>query len=194
MLADRIHQETCEWRRAIKLLRALKERIEQRRQRHAVEFYGHIADLITNERVLSLDQYVQHYGYTRLTHSLDVAFYSFTVAKAFGWDARSAARGGLLHDLFFYDCCHTEQCMVREHLTSHPKVALENAREITTLNNIEEDIILRHMWLITLYPPRYKEGFIVTFVDKYCALKEFVFGALLKRQPRTFFAKRVPTL
>jgi uncharacterized protein len=40
------------------------------------------------------------------------------------------------------------------------------------LNKREEDIILKHMWGATIAPPRYKEGYIVTMVDKYWAIKE----------------------
>jgi uncharacterized protein len=42
------------------------------------------------------------------------------------------------------------------------------------LNDIEEDIIRKHMWPLTLVPPKYKESFIVSFADTYLASKEFV--------------------
>ena len=29
------------------------------------------------------------------------------------------------------------------------------------------------MWPLTIIPPRFAEGYIVTLVDKYCATKEF---------------------
>ena len=38
----------------------------------------------------------------------------------------------------------------------------------------EINIIKRHMWPLTLCPPRYLEGFIVTFVDKYLATYECI--------------------
>ena len=156
----------------------------------ALEFYSHVSDIITNEKVLELDNFTQHYIYSRLRHSIDVAFVSFLICKLFGWDARSAARGGLLHDLFFYDWRDEDYvCEGKNHATEHPKIALKNAQELFQLNKIEENIILRHMWLITLVPPRYKECVVVTFVDKYCATKEF-FTSLLtnKKQRRSFFA------
>ena len=40
------------------------------------------------------------------------------------------------------------------------------------LNKKEKDIIIKHMWPLTIIPPRYIESFIITLVDKYCALKE----------------------
>ena len=135
------------------------------------EFYLHIAPLLESEQVQSLDNYIQHNCYSRLNHSLDVAYYSFLVAKLLRCDAGSTARGALLHDLYLYKRGECKQ-VSKGHMRNHPKIALENAREISDLNEIEEDIIRKHMWLITLTPPKYKEGFIVTFVDKFCALRE----------------------
>lgn len=136
------------------------------------DFYSNISVLLENDKVKQLDNYIQHYCHTRLQHSLDVAYYSFFITRLFGWDSRSTARAALLHDLFLYDR-YDGSYTGKNHVRTHPLIALENAREICTLNKIEEDIIKKHMWLITLMPPRYKEGFVVTFVDKFCAAKEF---------------------
>jgi uncharacterized protein len=38
----------------------------------------------------------------------------------------------------------------------------------------EKDIIVKHMWPLTLIPPRYRESFVVTFVDKYLSSAEFL--------------------
>jgi uncharacterized protein len=40
------------------------------------------------------------------------------------------------------------------------------------MNNIEKDIIEKHMWPLTLRLPRYKESYVVLMVDKYCAFSE----------------------
>ena len=150
------------------------------------EFYLHVNDLLEHEDVQKLDCYTQHYCFSRLKHSMDVAYKSFFVAKLLGWDARSTARGGLLHDLFLYDCRSSDAA--DNHLTSHPQLAVENAQKLTQLNKIEQNIIRRHMWLITLTPPRYKEGYIVTFVDKYCAVREFFIGMSGVRRERELAA------
>lgn len=144
------------------------------------EFYGHIASLLEHEQVRELDNFIQHFCFTRLQHCLDVSYYSFFLAKMFGWDCKSAARAGLLHDLFLYDR-HTGDYEIKRHWTRHPRVALENAKMVCDLNKVEENIIKRHMWLITPIPPRYKEGYVVTFVDKYCALREFAIATRARR-------------
>lgn len=139
------------------------------------EFYLHIQPLLDHEDVQALAGYIQHNCYSRLNHSLDVAYYSFLVSRFFGWDRVSAARGALLHDLYLYNRQEDAE-QNKGHLRNHPKVALENARQVCDLNKVEENIIRRHMWLATLIPPRYKEGFVVTFVDKFCAVREALIG------------------
>ena len=150
---------------------SIRQRIRRFAAESVPEFYLHIAPLLENEQVQALENYIQHNCYSRLNHSLDVAYYSFFIAKLLRWDAGSAARGGLLHDLYLYDRQEDPE-QSKGHLRAHPKVALENARKVCELNKVEENIIRSHMWLVTLTPPRYKEGFVVTFVDKYCALRE----------------------
>lgn len=146
------------------------------------EFYANIEALLENEQVQRLDNFIQHHCFTRLQHSIDVAYYSFFWAKLFGWDSKSTARAGLLHDLFLYDR-KADDCDVKKHWRSHPMVALKNAKEICELNEVEEDIIKKHMWLVTLCPPRYKEGYVVTIIDKYCALREIAIAIFLKTEP-----------
>lgn len=161
----------------------IQDRINNYRSKLSNEFYLNVYDLLENDMVMQLDHFEQHNGYSRLRHSLDVAYFSFCIAKWLHWDSRATARGGLLHDLFLYDWRDEDYKPVgRNHAVDHPKIALENARTVCELSKVEENIIVRHMWLVTVVPPRYKEGFIVTFVDKYCAVREFIFGFLKSRQ------------
>jgi len=148
-----------------------RRKLRRYRDGCVAEFYLHIQPLLECDQVQALENFTQHNCYSRLNHCLDVAYYSFFIAKLLRWDCGSAARGALLHDLYLYDRAESPG-QNKDHLRAHPKVALENARTVCELNKIEENIIRRHMWLVTLVPPRYKEGYIVTFVDKYCALRE----------------------
>lgn len=52
------------------------------------------------------------------------------------------------------------------------KKACENACKIFDLNEKEKDIIIKHMWPVTVAFPNSIEGFVLTLVDKYCALTE----------------------
>jgi len=139
----------------------------------SVLFYECVGDLLTNDIVMELDSFSQHKGTSRLQHSINVAYYSFLTCYKLGLDYKSAARAGILHDLFLYDW-REENNSAREHISAHPKAALENAKKITDLNRVEEDAILRHMWPMTIIPPRFKESQIVSLVDKLCACAEVV--------------------
>ena len=136
------------------------------------EFKNIIKDLIKNETVQSLNLYKHHYGSSRYEHCLSVSYYSYKICRFFGLDHVSAARAGLLHDLFLYDCENPET-RPKNHISTHPQIALENAKKLFILNDIEKDIISKHMWPITFSAPKYLETFIVSCIDKFCALKEW---------------------
>ena len=72
--------------------------------KHNKEFYKIIEDILENETFQKLKLYKHHYIYTRFEHSLSVSYCSYLVCKFLKLDYTSAARAGLLHDLFFYDC------------------------------------------------------------------------------------------
>lgn len=160
---------------------SIKYRLDAFRREARSEFLTFVSPLLSTREVQRLDAYVQHLHYTRLTHSLDVAYLSFCIAKILHCDSRSCARGALLHDLHYRG---DEERNSLAHMRSHPETALLNARAICVLNPVEEDIIRKHMWLISLSPPRYKESYIVTFVDKICALREVLFGLSRRSQIR----------
>lgn len=132
-----------------------------------------ISDLIQNKIVCSMEQFIQHSNVTCLEHSIYVSYSSYLICKRLGLDYRSAARGGLLHDFFLYDW-HITKLRNGLHGFTHPYTALKNANENFSLNKIEKDIIEKHMWPLTIRLPKYKESFIVSFVDKYCSLMEII--------------------
>lgn len=135
-------------------------------------FWFAINDIIINDNVQDLKRFKHHYGSTRFEHCLSVSYYSYIICKFLHLDYVSASRAGMLHDLFFYDSDIGEK--PKFHLWKHPKTALKNAKELFTLNDKECDMILKHMWPITFIPPKYLESYIITLVDKYCALYEWL--------------------
>lgn len=134
------------------------------------DFMALVGHLIRHPRFQKLDSITQHHYSTRMEHSINVAYSSYKIAKKFDWDEKATARGGLLHDFFYYDWRDTK--FNKGHAWVHPRIAVKNARKLTELSKKEEDIILKHMWGATIAPPVYKEGYIVTMVDKYWAVKE----------------------
>ena len=132
-----------------------------------------ITDLIENEKVLEMNDFIQHGGTSCLKHCFNVSYSSYYLCKKAGLDYRSAARGGLLHDFFLYDWRVDKDSYTGFHGFAHPKIALKNATELFDLNEKEKNIILRHMWPLTITPSKYPETYIVTLADKYCAVMEF---------------------
>ena len=137
------------------------------------EFFNIINDLLKNNTINNLKLYKHHYGSNRFEHCLSVAYYSYLVCKFLHLDYKSASRAGMLHDLFLYDC-EDKLARPKNHISIHPKIALQNAKKLFDLNDKECDIILKHMWPITFSPPKYLESFIITFIDKFCALREWL--------------------
>ena len=126
----------------------------------------------------------QHGEISVYGHSLAVAARCLAIADRLGCrvDRTSLVRGALLHDYFLYDW-HEKSRSHRWHGFTHPKRALENAARDFALNDVERDMILRHMFPLTFRPPRTKEGAILCAADKFCALGE-TFGGLLEGKKR----------
>lgn len=139
----------------------------------SVCFNDCVGDLLMLDDVRNLDSFRQHLNTSRLQHSINVAYYSFLVCRVLHFDYRSAARAGLLHDLYHYDWRESKQPEGR-HVSAHPKIALRNAQRNVHLNKVEADAIVKHMWPLTIRFPRYKESVVVSMVDKYCACCEVV--------------------
>ena len=94
--------------------------------------------------------------------------------RNYGLDYVSATRAGMLHDLFLYDWRVRNNINKKLHAFYHPRLALENSLKLFDLNKKEQEVILKHMWPVTVIPPRYLETYITTFVDKYCAIEESI--------------------
>lgn len=139
---------------------------------HDSEYVELISDLIDTDEVQKLATYTHHHNSDRLQHSLSVSFDSYRIAKKLHLDYRSVARAGLLHDLFYYDW-RTTKFDLGSHAFIHPRVALRNAEKLTPLNDMEKDIILKHMFGATLALPKYRESLLVSLVDDYEAEREF---------------------
>jgi uncharacterized protein len=122
-------------------------------------------------------RYIQHGSTSVYEHSVNVACTSLKIAFLLEnvihlqLDEHSLVRGALLHDYFLYDW-HVNESWHKWHGFRHPFFALMNARKVCCLTPTEVDIILHHMFPLTLVPPHTLEGCIVMVADKICALYE----------------------
>ena len=139
------------------------------------DFNEIIYDLKTNDTVLQMQNYRQHYNTSCYDHCLYVSYYTYLICKKLNLNYISAARAGMLHDLFLYDW-RKKQDRKGLHAFTHSKSALNNASKLFELNDIERDMILNHMWPVTLSLPKYKESYIITFTDKFSAIIETLNG------------------
>ena len=139
------------------------------------EFKAIISDIAKNPNVLALKDHIQHANHSRYYHCLCVSYYTYAICKKLRLDYISAARGAMLHDFYFYNWRNKKvEGQKKFHAFRHPRIALNNAIEIFDLNDIEKDIIVKHMWPLTIRIPSYRESYIVTIVDKYCASHELL--------------------
>lgn len=113
----------------------------------------------------------RHHGDTSVyNHSINVSIKSYVMAKKLNLDYKSATIAGLLHD--FYESpwqdVTIKQPFFKKHGFTHAENALKNSRIYFKkyLNPCIENSIKRHMFPLNIIPPKYKEGLVLTMVDK----------------------------
>ncbi len=132
-----------------------------------------LKELVVTTAFLNLGRYIQHGDTSCLWHSVAVAYYSLMIVRLLHipCNRHSLLIGALFHDYFLYDW-HDKDPTHRLHGFRHPRTALKNTRKIRKINEIEIDIISKHMFPLTPLPPVYRESVIVCIVDKCCSLYE----------------------
>lgn len=141
-------------------------------------FYDILEEVCKNSRIMESHRYIQHGTTSVFRHSVSVAYFSYYLALKMNApvDIESLIRGALLHDYFLYDW-HTKDESHKWHGFHHAKKAYENAlRDIPDINEIEQDMIRRHMFPLNIVPPRYMEGWILCCADKVCSGAETLAG------------------
>ena len=135
------------------------------------------------EGIIGTEEFMRAYDETHhkatsvAKHSEDVACTSLRITRfleKFGVDVdhEILVNAALCHDLGMLDrddkfdddkVCHRE----------HPIHSVDVAKNIIDdYNDTVHDAIVNHMWPIAGSMPKSKEGKIITFADKYCALKD----------------------
>ncbi|MBQ8967954.1 HD domain-containing protein [Ruminococcus sp.] len=154
--------------------KAMGSRYSVESSRESREYFEFVKDLLDHEVVGEMKKFRHHYSTTCYQHCLNVSYYNYLVCKKLGLNAKAAARAGMLHDLFLYDWRDEPRKRGElPHGFSHPRIALENAKEHFELDKLEEDMIVKHMWPLTVKLPRYAESYVIVMIDKYAAMLEF---------------------
>ncbi len=149
-------------------------------------FFDVVGDIYFSDEVQSLEKYEQHLDINRLQHITGVAFLTYKICKHFGLNYVSATRGATMHDLFYYDWRDGETGKWHKlHGYKHPFYAYLNAKELAPdSDSITLNCVRRHMWPLTIVPPKHREEFIVSFADKYCATRELMYSLNKKYKKR----------
>lgn len=132
-----------------------------------------LRSLSEKSKLRRMERFIQHGDTSCLKHTIAVAYYSMKFAEFMGinYKKRDLIRGALLHDYFLYDW-HDGAKGRKIHGFTHPQTALENADRDFELTDVEREIIKKHMFPLTIFPPKCREGWIVCMVDKACSLYE----------------------
>ena len=143
----------------------IKNHLEDRKYRILVD------DIIENKEFLKLENII-HHECNRFNHSVRVSYWSYKIGKSLKLDYERIARAALLHDFFFEDNTNSDYKTRIATMLKHPKYALENAKKYYDLTELEEDIILTHMFPIVPRLPKYIESWMVDIVDDIVSIYE----------------------
>lgn len=144
------------------------------------EFETIVGDILTHSEFQKLKK-IDHHGNGLYEHSVAVGYYSYRVAKVLRMDYESVARGATLHDFFVEPWQGKKKKSkgikrIKEmHGFSHPKTALINAERYFEIDERQADMIVKHMFPLTIIPPMNSGSWVVTAVDKCVATRELIF-------------------
>ena len=162
----------------------LEERRSKRRRKYFErlkkiegELQSYASDILHSPNFDSSKNNMQHGTISVKEHSIQVARQSVLISELLRvkHNRRDLVRGALLHDYFLYDWHHIDrENPHRLHGFHHPARALKNAEREYELTDIQKEIIIKHMWPLTVVPPMCREAWMVTAADKYCSFLETV--------------------
>ncbi len=174
----RTKRQAEKWKRELERFRAVQRQIKEE-----------ASDILSSGNFQRTKEYIQHGSMTVNDHVLSVARCSLAISAGLhiSCSRRELIRGALLHDYFLYDWHVPDKENPHTlHGFYHPGTALRNALREYKLTEREKDIIKKHMWPLTVVPPRCREAWIVTTADKWCSLMETLHmrrghGAILQK-------------
>lgn len=146
------------------------------------EYYEIVREIIESPEFLKRKDFVHHESCSVFEHCLTVSVLSYLWTKRLNLDYRSAAIGGLLHDFYEKPWQSKNHKLINQkknfwemHGIVHAREALNNSKLHFPhlVNDKVDNIIKRHMFPLNITPPKYKEAWIVSTVDKYVSMDIF---------------------
>jgi uncharacterized protein len=150
------------------------------------EFYYLIKDIISTDEYQSMKN-IKHHKYTNAyMHSIRVAYlcYLHYLKHPDKCDLNTLLRGALLHDYYLYDW-HDKGNPKLRHCFVHPRRSYKNAiRDYKNINKKEKDMILHHMWPVTIIPPHTRYGWLIVRMDKKAAAHDYAIKRRNKKRKK----------
>lgn len=150
-----------------------------------------VEEILLSDEFQKRKIFMHHHNMSVWDHSILVSFRSYEFARIAHADERICAIAGLLHDFYSQAWISTPEIeelengkyatLMKEkkpfykmHGFTHAKdAALNYVKYFPQLENKKiTNSIKRHMFPLNIIPPRYKEGFIITLVDKFNSVHE----------------------
>ncbi len=172
------------------------------------QWYEIVEEILLNDEFQKRKIFPHHHKLSVWDHSILVSFRSFLMARIFNADIRVCAIAGLLHDFYPWSWIYTEELellddgkylvevrtkhsLFKMHGFTHAKAAAENyVKYFPELENPKiTNAIKRHMFPLNIIPPRYKEGFIVTTIDKINSVHELPSPSVIPGKIKESFNK-----
>lgn len=158
-------------------------------------WYNIVKDILNNEEFKKRIYFKHHETQTLYVHCILVSIFSYKFAKRYNVNCENCAIAGLLHDFYthawqysedlekldgrYKDYLNKKKKFLNSHGFRHPYEAFENSKIYfnSLINKKIENAILVHMFPLSLLTenkfPKYKESWIITYIDKIVTLKDF---------------------
>ncbi len=135
------------------------------------EYLNIVSPILNSSEFKKRKKWTHHENVSLYEHLLIVSYISYKICKEKKWNYRDAAIGGLLHDFYYrpwQENILEKKSFFKQHGFVHAKEAMYNSYRVFPqfMNKRIANIIERHMFPLNIIPPRYKEGWVVTYVDK----------------------------
>ena len=155
------------------------------------EWYEIVKDILLNDEFQKRKLFMHHHDMSVWDHSVLVSYKSYVLSKYYGADGRVCAIAGLLHDFYpkawlmnddlaklndgeYVSDVNVKRPLFKMHGFVHAREAAENY--VKYFPELEDkkitNSIKRHMFPLNICPPKYKEGMILTLVDKVNSVHE----------------------
>ncbi len=136
------------------------------------------ADVIASSEFQAAYQQAHHFKGNVGSHMINTAYYSYCLCGFLNklgiqTNTDELIISCLCHDLGIVGNRHNKYTTGPECIRMHPVDSVPIAKRLMgDLTPCQENTILMHMWPLAPSHPRYREGVILSIIDKYCGILE----------------------